>query len=128
MAWEAVGCARGAYEVALRYATEREQFGRLIAKFQLVQDLLARMLGNAVMTELLDDLLGRSSLIALMYQSSHSAEASFAEHVAIVDALERRDRRAAIRLTESHLEHVERNLQLDPRSSDLSAILGARKR
>jgi glutaryl-CoA dehydrogenase len=48
VAWEAVGCARGAYEVALRYATEREQFGRPIARFQLVQDLLARMLGNIV--------------------------------------------------------------------------------
>ncbi|MEA2210527.1 MAG: glutaryl-CoA dehydrogenase [Solirubrobacteraceae bacterium] len=48
VAWEAVGCARGAYEVALRYAGEREQFGRPIARFQLVQDLLARMLGNIV--------------------------------------------------------------------------------
>jgi glutaryl-CoA dehydrogenase len=48
VAWEAAGCARGAYEVALRYATERQQFGRPIAKFQLVQDLLARMLGNVV--------------------------------------------------------------------------------
>jgi glutaryl-CoA dehydrogenase len=48
VAWEAAGCARGAYELALRYATEREQFGRPIAKFQLVQDLLARMLGNVV--------------------------------------------------------------------------------
>ncbi len=46
VAWEATGCARGAYEIALRYAGEREQFGRPIAKFQLVQDLLARMLGN----------------------------------------------------------------------------------
>ncbi len=48
VAWEAAGCARGAYELALRYATEREQFGRPIARFQLVQDLLARMLGNVV--------------------------------------------------------------------------------
>jgi glutaryl-CoA dehydrogenase len=46
VAWEATGCARGAYEIALRYAKERKQFGRPIAKFQLVQDLLARMLGN----------------------------------------------------------------------------------
>jgi glutaryl-CoA dehydrogenase len=51
VAWEAVGCARGAYEVALRYACEREQFGRPIAKFQLVQDLLARMLGNIVASQ-----------------------------------------------------------------------------
>ncbi|GAA4386653.1 acyl-CoA dehydrogenase family protein [Tsukamurella soli] len=46
VAWMAVGCARGAYENALRYAVEREQFGRPIAGFQLVQDLLVRMLGN----------------------------------------------------------------------------------
>ncbi|PWW22585.1 glutaryl-CoA dehydrogenase [Geodermatophilus normandii] len=46
VAWSAVGCSRGAYEHALRYATEREQFGRPIASFQLVQDLLFRMLGN----------------------------------------------------------------------------------
>ncbi len=98
---------------------------RLLADFHAV---LAGMLGNAVMAELLDDLLGRSSLIALMYQSSHSAEASYAEHVAIVDALERRDVRAAVRLTEEHLEHVERNLRLDPRSADLSSILSARRR
>jgi glutaryl-CoA dehydrogenase len=51
VAWEAVGCARGAYEVALRYAGEREQFGRPIARFQLVQDLLARMLGNIVASQ-----------------------------------------------------------------------------
>ncbi|MFI5776773.1 acyl-CoA dehydrogenase family protein [Nocardia sp. NPDC051570] len=46
VAWMAVGCARGAYENALSYALEREQFGRPIAGFQLVQDLLVRMLGN----------------------------------------------------------------------------------
>ncbi len=46
VAWEAVGCAMGAYENALLYAQQREQFGRPIAKFQLVQDLLYRMLSN----------------------------------------------------------------------------------
>jgi glutaryl-CoA dehydrogenase len=46
VAWEAVGCSQGAYEVALKYAQEREQFGRPIGRFQLVQDLLVRMLGN----------------------------------------------------------------------------------
>ncbi len=46
VAWMATGCARGAYEHALRYTREREQFGRPIAGFQLVQDLLVRMLGN----------------------------------------------------------------------------------
>jgi glutaryl-CoA dehydrogenase len=46
VAWMAVGCARGAYQHALAYAKEREQFGRAIAGFQLVQDLLVRMLAN----------------------------------------------------------------------------------
>ncbi len=46
VAWQAVGCARGAYEHALAYAKEREQFGKPIAGFQLVQDLLVRMLAN----------------------------------------------------------------------------------
>ncbi|MDQ6773368.1 MAG: acyl-CoA dehydrogenase family protein [Candidatus Dormibacteraeota bacterium] len=46
VAWMAVGCGLGAYEHALAYAKERQQFGRPIAGFQLVQDLLVRMLAN----------------------------------------------------------------------------------
>jgi glutaryl-CoA dehydrogenase len=46
VAWQAVGCARGAYELALAYTNERKQFGRPIASFQLVQDLLVTMLGD----------------------------------------------------------------------------------
>jgi glutaryl-CoA dehydrogenase len=46
VAWMATGCARGAYEHALAYARQRQQFGRQIAGFQLVQDLLVRMLAN----------------------------------------------------------------------------------
>jgi glutaryl-CoA dehydrogenase len=46
VAWMAVGCARGAYENALAYARTREQFGKPIGGFQLIQDLLVRMLGN----------------------------------------------------------------------------------
>ena len=93
---------------------------RLLADFHVV---LARMLGNGVLAEMLADLLSRSSLISLMYQSSYSAEVSYKEHVAIVDALEKRDVRAAVRLTEEHLDHVERNVRLDPKPPDLSRIL-----
>jgi len=93
---------------------------RLLADFHVV---LARMLGNQVLASMLTDLLTRSSLIALMYQSSHSAEHSQAEHVAIVEALARRDARAAVRLLESHLHNVERNLRLNPRVADLATVL-----
>jgi glutaryl-CoA dehydrogenase len=51
VAWESVGCATGAYEHALRYAQQRMQFGRPIGSFQLVQDLLSRMLGNITSTQ-----------------------------------------------------------------------------
>jgi glutaryl-CoA dehydrogenase len=46
VAWEAVGCQMGAYENALAYAQTREQFGKPIASFQLIQDLLVKMIGN----------------------------------------------------------------------------------
>jgi DNA-binding GntR family transcriptional regulator len=93
---------------------------RLLADFHVV---LARMLGNEVLAQLLADLLSRSSLIALMYQSSHSAAHSQAEHVAIVDALEQRDTRAAVKLMTHHLHMVEHNLRLDPRPTNLAKAL-----
>ncbi|MGY6558638.1 MAG: acyl-CoA dehydrogenase family protein [Nitritalea sp.] len=46
VAWQAVGCARGAYEAALAYTNKRAQFGKPIASYQLVQDLLVTMLGD----------------------------------------------------------------------------------
>ena len=93
---------------------------RLLADFHVV---IAQMLGNEVLADMIGDLVSRSSLIALMYQSAHSAEHSFEEHVAIVDALEKRDARAAVRLMQAHLHNVERNLQLDPRTRDLGSAL-----
>ncbi len=48
--WNAAGLQTGAYEAALRYALAREQFGRPIAGFQLIQEKLTRMLGNASST------------------------------------------------------------------------------
>jgi glutaryl-CoA dehydrogenase len=46
IAWEGLGHAIGAYECALAYAKRREQFGRPIAGFQLVQDKLSNMLSD----------------------------------------------------------------------------------
>jgi glutaryl-CoA dehydrogenase len=56
----------GAYEAALAYAMRREQFGRPIGGFQLIQEKLTRMLGNATATLAfavrLTDLKGRGEL------------------------------------------------------------------
>ena len=46
VAWAAVGNAIGAYEAAVKYAGERIQFGKPIGHHQLIQELLAKSLGN----------------------------------------------------------------------------------
>jgi glutaryl-CoA dehydrogenase len=51
-AWEALGHAVAAYEIALDYAQHREQFGRPIAGFQLVQHQLAGMLAEITSMQL----------------------------------------------------------------------------
>src|SRR5438034_6903487 len=53
VAWMATGCAMGAYEAALKYAQERMQFGKPIGSFQLVQDLLAKMIENITASQCL---------------------------------------------------------------------------
>lgn len=42
-AWQALGLSVGAYEAVLEYLSEREQFGRRLVEFQLVQEKLATM-------------------------------------------------------------------------------------
>ncbi len=59
IAWHALGEAIACYEIALAYALCREQFGRPIAGFQLVQTKLVRMLGEITKTQLLVIQLGR---------------------------------------------------------------------
>jgi len=46
VSWIATGCALGAFEHALAYARRREQFGRPIGGFQMVQDQLVQMLSG----------------------------------------------------------------------------------
>jgi glutaryl-CoA dehydrogenase len=53
VAWRALGMATAAYEAALAYALEREQFGKPIAAYQLVQDKLSRMVAEITGMQLL---------------------------------------------------------------------------
>ena len=48
VAWQAVGQQMAAFDVARRYAVERQQFGKPLASFQLVQEQLVQILGNTV--------------------------------------------------------------------------------
>jgi len=53
VAWEAIGHAIAAYEIALTYAKERIQFGKPLASFQIIQNKLAAMLANVTTMQLL---------------------------------------------------------------------------
>ena len=53
VAWEAVGHAQAAYEIALRYSRERVQFGKPIASYQMIQEKLVKMLSEIVAMQLL---------------------------------------------------------------------------
>ncbi len=57
--WGALGAARSSFETALRYAGEREQFGKPIAGFQLTQAKLADMSLELIKGQLLALHLGR---------------------------------------------------------------------
>ena len=52
VAWGALGQALACYEIALEYARRRQQFGRPIAAFQLVQQKLAGMLNKITLMQL----------------------------------------------------------------------------
>ncbi|MFC7132804.1 MULTISPECIES: acyl-CoA dehydrogenase family protein [Salinibaculum] len=53
IAWGAVGAARDCFETAREYATDREQFGKPIAGFQLQQEKLAEMATQITLAQLL---------------------------------------------------------------------------
>src|SRR5215217_6719244 len=69
--WGAMGAARDCYEAALAYAIEREQFGRPIASFQLVQQKLANMLIEV----------GKGTLLALHIGRMKDAGTLRPEHI-----------------------------------------------
>jgi glutaryl-CoA dehydrogenase len=58
-AWAALGHAVATYDTALAYAKRREQFGRPLASFQIVQDRLVRMLAEVTSMQLYCLQLGR---------------------------------------------------------------------
>ncbi|SDK30160.1 glutaryl-CoA dehydrogenase [Cryobacterium psychrotolerans] len=50
VAWQSVGQQFAAFDVARAYALDRRQFGKPIASFQLIQEQLTRMIGNATLS------------------------------------------------------------------------------
>jgi DNA-binding GntR family transcriptional regulator len=75
---------------------------------------LAECAGNSLLADTLRDLTARTTLIAMLYQSSHDAHHSCDEHVEIVAALEAGEMDEAERLMSAHIGNVESALQRAP--------------
>lgn len=90
---------------------------------------LAECIGNGLLADTLRDYTARTTLIAMMYQSSHQAEQSCEEHRHIVAALERGDTALAEKLMAEHLDSVQSALRstsaqdpLDPLRTALAPV------
>jgi DNA-binding GntR family transcriptional regulator len=78
---------------------------------------MAQLMHNDVLAQLLTDLISRSALISLMYQTSSAAAHSHEEHEEIFKAIKARDAERAIELMDAHLRHVEVALNLSQHST-----------
>ncbi|QIL72099.1 GntR family transcriptional regulator [Diaphorobacter sp. HDW4B] len=112
---------------AEKKAMDRNDVGQrteLLGDFHVV---MAELMGNGVLAQMLGDLISRCALITLMYQSTTAAEHSHEEHEAIVLALANKDEDTAVRLMQEHLLHVEQGLTFDRDmpTSDLSMALSS---
>lgn len=83
---------------------------------------LAECLGNSLLADTLRDFTARTTLIAMLYQSSHDAAQSCADHARIVEALEQGDIARAEALMAEHIGTVQAHLRL-PASQDPLAQL-----
>ncbi|MBF0276220.1 MAG: acyl-CoA dehydrogenase family protein [SAR324 cluster bacterium] len=59
VAWGVIGAAIDCYEMAVQYTTERKQFGKPIASFQLIQKDLSKMLTEITKAQLMNVRLGQ---------------------------------------------------------------------
>jgi DNA-binding GntR family transcriptional regulator len=124
--------ARRAIELGLLYSVEavelcaietleqhiaREQeaiySGDIAARSYLLGEFhvcMADVLGSRMLADILRDLTARTVLISMLYQSTHDATESCAEHAQIVAAMRAGDRDHAAHLMGEHIGHVEAGL------------------
>lgn len=86
---------------------------------------LAECLGNSLLADTLRDFTARTTLIAMLYQSSHDAAQSCEDHVRIVAALERGDTGAAEALMAEHIGTVQSALRVQSSTDPLAQLRDA---
>lgn len=88
---------------------------------------LAQCLGNHLLAETLRSFTARTTLVATLYQSHESAQASCDDHVNIVAALARGDTASAEALMGRHLLQVLQSLQTTPATEQLDQLAQLRQ-
>ena len=86
---------------------------------------LAECLGNQLLADTLRDFTARTTLIAMLYQSTHDAHQSCAEHVAIVAALKAGNHAEAERLMDLHIGQVQSALNVQADNDPLAELRAA---
>jgi DNA-binding GntR family transcriptional regulator len=79
----------------------------LLADFHVC---LAECAGNRLLADVMRDLTARTTLVALLYQSTHDAQQSCEDHAAIVEALAKGDTAKAEKLMVKHIGSVQGGL------------------
>ncbi len=105
-----------------------DQFKEAISTSGDFHLLLAELAGNRVLTEILEDLVARSSLILSMYGQRRFSLCGLEEHEDIVKKLKDGQPGRARKLMADHLQAIEDQLQFDeraPQPADLSEIFSA---
>jgi DNA-binding GntR family transcriptional regulator len=99
---------RGEREAVL--SEDRRAVVRELSEFHLI---LGEISGNEVLSEILSNLMVRSSLIVALYQRNEVPSCQCDEHQAIIDALEAGDNTQAAEIMQEHLDDLEGVLDLD---------------
>lgn len=106
-------------------AADAQRRARLLGEFHV---RIAEMAGNSVLTEILKELVARTSLITVLYESTTNSTCSSDQHAAIVSGLQARRPERVVAVMIEHLEAVERSLDLREASTEavnLKAALSA---
>lgn len=91
-------------------ATDRRAIVRELSEFHL---LLGEISGNSVLSEILANLMVRSSLIVALYQRNDVPSCASDEHQEIITALEQGNHERAVAVMIEHLDELEEQLDLD---------------
>ncbi len=116
-------------------AAEREAWKsgdrqRAIALSREFHSLIAEMSGNAILADLLRQVVARMSLAIALYDRAHKPDCMFDEHVDLLDAISKHDEDRATQIALGHLDHMEEALDSIPDEEaepDLASIFGTQE-